>query len=263
MATTGWLVAAGCGGGEATKPNEAVAKRNSADPKPSVTPQPKPKVKTAEPTAIGADAVAGFERGPAPISTPDPHASWDGAEPLHHAGATVTVAAHVIASAALDEDQSARIRVRIEFDGADASRGLTHERDIGASYCDERSATLQKLATLDDGAWLLDAQLACRTGEDYFSGENAHTLIRVDAANESAALLWTGVDTGSDAMGVCSSASVHGFKVAGDELVISKTEHTVLDAQRAKQFPSAAEGCVAKPAQTEIVERVVLNPRQP
>ena len=114
------------------------------------------------------------------------------------------------------------------------------------------------IAKLDDGRWLVSAQLACRAGEDYFSADNEHTLIVVDPPARTAKVLWTGSDSGSNAMGVCVESSVHAFEVGGDALIIRKTEVTELDTEAAKELEAAAEGCVAKPETTTEVERISL-----
>ena len=42
-------------------------------------------------------------------------------------------------------------------------------------------------------------------GEDYFSADNAHSLILIDPSGMTAKVLWTGSDSGSNSMGVCVS----------------------------------------------------------
>src|SRR5690606_11197494 len=122
-------------------------------------------------------------------------------------------------------------------DTIEAERGLNHSRVVTGGYCEELVPEVQEVAKLDGSRWLVDAQLACRAGEDYFSADNAHTLILINGEQRSAAVLWTGADAGTSAMGVCVSESVHSFEVSGDELIIRKTESTELDAEAAKELP--------------------------
>lgn len=179
---------------------------------------------------------------------------------LEHDGATVFALAHLLPN---DESVSTtQLQVRIEFAGLPPEFGLNYVGGGGDQSCDEVIPEVQEVAVLDDGRWLVDAQLACRSGEDYFSAKNDHTLLLVHAKGRGAEVLWTGVDTGSNAMGVCTSSSVTSFVVEGNVLRVSTTESTTLDREAAKQLPAAAEGCEPKPETTRDVARIEL-PKSP
>jgi hypothetical protein len=219
----------------------------------AVPPEPPP---PPEPQLAGPIAGEGFVLG-AKLEADDGEIDIDEHQPLSHAGATVSVSPHVVKPKP-EGEHTLHIQVRVDFEGVEAERGLNHSRVVTGSYCEELVPEVQELAKFDGERWLVDAQLACRAGEDYLSADNAHTVILIDGTQRSAAVLWTGADTGSSAMGVCVSESVHSFEVSGDELIIRKTESTELDAEAAKELPDAAEGCVAKPETTTEVARVKL-----
>jgi hypothetical protein len=261
------LVAAGCTAEKSTTAEEKAPVSAKADPLPptpappevdtAVPPEPPPPPPpTLPPGPPGPDAVGGgFEVG----AKPEAHVDKDAVEakpPLRHAGATVSVSPDMALKPT--GEPPLRIQVRVEFEGLGAEQGLNHVRAVAGSYCDQLVPEVQEIAKLDDGRWLLDAQLACRGGEDYFSADNAHTLIVVDSKAHTAAVLWVGADTGSNAMGVCVASSVSDFEVSGEEVIVRKTEITELDKAEAKQFPDAAEGCVAKPKTTTEVARISL-----
>lgn len=260
VASLVWLLI-GCTAEQAAKPGvEKDAK--SAEPEAPAKPEPAlPEVDTAappepEPPPEPAlpEAGEGFELGPKPEAYAGDEVSES--KPLQHAGATVSVTPGVIPPSDPDGERTVQIQARVEFEGA--SVGLNHVRTMAGSYCDQLVPEVQEIAKLDDGRWLVSAQLACRAGEDYFSADNEHTLIVVDPPARTAKVLWTGSDSGSNAMGVCVESSVHAFEVGGDALIIRKTEVTELDTEAAKELEAAAEGCVAKPETTTEVERISL-----
>jgi hypothetical protein len=149
------------------------------------------------------------------------------------------------------------LTVRVEFSGLGATEGLNYVGG-GATDCDQLLPDVHEIAVLDDGRWLVDAQLACRSGEDYFEATNEHALLLVDPAAREASVLWTVVDSGSYAMGVCVSSSVTSFELDGTVLRISRTDVTTLDEEAAKELPGAAEGCEPKPEQTQELARIEL-----
>lgn len=151
-----------------------------------------------------------------------------------------------------------QLKVRVEFAGLAEDQGLNYLGVGSADDCDELVPEVQEIAVLDDGRWLVDAQMACRSGEDYFSATNEHALVLVDASQRRAEILWTGVDVGSDAMGVCVSWTLTSFLVDGDTLRISQSEVTKLDREAAERLPAAADGCEPKPEQTRELARIDL-----
>lgn len=219
----------------------------------AVPPEPSPPL---EPQRAGPIAGEGFVLG-AQLEADDGEIAIAEYQPLSRGGATVSVSPHVVEPKP-EGEHILHIQVRVDFDDIEAERGLNHSRVVTGSYCEELAPEVQEIAKLDGARWLIDAQLACRAGEDYFSADNAHTVILIDGEQRSAAVLWTGNDTASSAMGVCVSESVHEFEVSGDELIVRKTEYTELNKEAAKELPDAAEGCAAKPETTSEVTRVKL-----
>jgi len=241
---------------------EAKAKPEPAKPTPTEVDTAAPPEPPSPPELARPSAGEGFVLG-AKLEADVGAVSVSDKPPLSHAGATVSVHPHVIAKPEPEGESTLHIQVRVEFEGAEADRGLNHTRVVAGSYCDELVPELQEIAKLEggpslDGLWLVDAQLACRGGEDYFVAENAHTLIAVDSKARTAAVLWTGADQGSNSMGVCVSSSVSSFEVSGEELIIRKTEVTELDEEAAKELSAAAEGCADKPVTTTEVARIKL-----
>jgi hypothetical protein len=222
-------------------------------PEPATAPPPASPVPDPPKATTVTDEPGLLTVGPTPEFTTPEHASTS----LEHDG--VTVHAHARWSAHDELSAVSKLQVRIEFGGAsgDAS-GLNYLGGGGDNSCDELIPELQELATLDDGRWLVDAQMTCRSGEDYFSASNDHTLLLIDPKRRHAEILWTGVDTGSNAMGVCVSSSVTSFILEGTTLRISKTEVTTLDREAAEQLPGAAEGCEPKPEHTQELARIEL-----
>jgi hypothetical protein len=258
------LVAPGC---KAEQPAKSDDKAKSEPAKDVAKETPPPETDTAapmepppppEPQLAGPSAGDGFELG-AKLEANAGEISIAENQPLSHAGATVSVSPHVVQPEP-EGDQTLHIQVRVEFEGVEAERGLNHSRVMPGSYCDELTPEVKELAKLEDGRWLIDAQLACSGGEDYMSTDNAHTVIAVDGKARSAVVLWTGADTVTSAMGVCVSESVNNFEISGAELIIRKTEVTELDEEAAKELPDAAEDCVAKAATTTEVARIKLAP---
>jgi hypothetical protein len=219
------------------------------EPPPELEPEPSAKLQ-------GPSAGEGFELGAKPKSRAN---RGEIAKPLRHGGAIVSVTPDVD-DPSEDEEGEYRlhIQVRVEFDGADSTLGLNHVRAVEGRWCDVLRADLQEIARLEDGRWLVDAQLACQLGEDYFSADNAHTLILVNPAAQTAAVLWTGSDSGSNAMDVCVSSSVSSFELLDDQLIIRRTEVTELDRQAAKELKEAAEGCKPKRETTKVAARISL-----
>ncbi|MFO7561405.1 MAG: hypothetical protein R6X02_02075 [Enhygromyxa sp.] len=272
------LAAPGCGKpAEQATTSEASTKQDQAQPVAVDTAappelEPPPEVDTAappepepppeaEPEPPGLRAGEGFEIGPK-LEAREGESEVELADPLRFDGATVSVAADEVAPDDDEDDEGQyqlSIQVRIEVaDGGDPKLGLNHAREVSTTPCDEVVAELQEIATLPGGRRVIDAQLACRNGEDYFSAENAHTLILVEPGAKTASVLWTGVDKGSNAMGVCVSSILSSFELVGDELIVRRTESTELDKQAAKELPEPAEGCKPKPETTEVVERIRL-----
>lgn len=269
------LVAPGCKAEQPAKSDDKAksepAKSEPAKPEPAkdvAKETPPPETDTAapaeppppppEPQLAGPSAGDGFELG-AKLEANAGEISIAEHQPLSHAGATVSVSPHVVQPEP-EGEQTLHIQVRVEFEGVEAERGLNHSRVMPGSYCDELTPEVKELAKLEDGRWLIDAQLACSGGEDYMSTDNAHTVIVVDGKARSAVVLWTGADTVTSAMGVCVSESVNNFEISGAELIIRKSEVTELDEEAAKELPDAAEDCVAKAATTTEVARIKLAP---
>jgi hypothetical protein len=227
------------------------------EPSPAAPPEPEP---PADPAALAkAAAGEGFRPGPRPKLIPHENASEESAvASLSHAGVTVRASAHAEPGAEEFEYTTA-LQIRVEFDvlpGEDL--GLNRVAGGGDDYCDELVPFVQEIAKLDDGRWLVDAQLACRAGEDEFSARNEHNLLLIEPARPHAELLWTGEDSGESAMGVCVSSSVTSYELVDEALVIRKTEVTSLDQELAKELPAGAEGCKPEPERTTLLTRIDL-----
>jgi hypothetical protein len=232
------------------------------EPRPSPEAEPPPPPEPPAPVEPTPSPGAGFELGSKPEARVGKYPpTINSIEPLHHAGASVSVNADQSSSAEDEDNVTVKVQVRVEFEGVDGQLGHNHVR-VAGRYWDELVLGLQEIAKLDDGRWLVDAQLTSRTGEDYFWAESEHTLIVVDPKARAAAVLWTGVGTGSNAMDVCVSFSFYSFEVRREQLIIRRTEVTTLDRENAKELTAAAEGCVAKPETTREVERISLTRSQ-
>jgi hypothetical protein len=239
--------------------SEPAPARPAPTPAPAVPIQAAPT--PAAPTPAPKPAAGGFTAAPAPILVPHENSSSDRARAtLDHGGATVIVGAHVEHPPPDEaEDEYAYrtvMQLRVEF----GELGLEYSGEGvgGDDYCDELVPAVNEIATLDDGRWIVDAQLACRAGEDYFWASNDHVVSIVDTERRSASVLWTGRDTGENAMGVCSSSSVHAFTIEAGQLVVRRRDLTTLDREAALDLPEAAEGCEPQPKRDVEVTRVEL-----
>ena len=236
-----------------SNPPDAAAEQVEESQEPAVTErlaEPPSSTKTLQPTAG-----AGFEIAAPPAADAT---VMKRADRLRRGDAEVLAGGETIEPDEDERDAHVRIWVGVEFAGVGS--WLVHQRTLEQTSCDELVREVQEIAELEDGRWLVDAQLACRRGEDYFSAENAHTVVAVDPTTHSAAVLWAGLDTGSSAMGVCVSWSTVTFEVVGDELVIRRSSGTDLDREAAKELPEAARGCRRQAERTKLVERVSLVP---
>lgn len=258
-----YLVTAGCRR-EAEPQTPAVARRPESNHSSSTVEQvedphepdvldrpvePPTPTKTSEPTAGG-----GFEiASPAAAATVLPQA-----ERLGHGDAVVLADGEAVVPELDDDESVSHVKVWVGVEFAGVGSWLVHQRTLEKTSCDELVREVQEIAKLEDGRWLVDAQLACRRGEDYFSAENAHTVIAVDLTARSAEVLWTGLDEGSSAMGVCVSFSTATFELVGDDLVIRRVTSTELDREAAKDLPEAARGCRPRPERIELLERISL-----
>jgi hypothetical protein len=230
----------------------------SEPPVPAPTPKPPVPAPPAPPTDLATIAAAAAGPGLSVGPPPKFAAPALGTARASHAGATVVAHAHLPESE--NFDTTSALQIRVEFAALpDEAHGLNYLGGGGNNSCDELRPELQEIAILDDGRWIVDAQMACRSGEDYFSATNDHSLLLIDPARPHAEVLWTGVDTGSSAMGVCVSSSVTSFIIEGTTLRISTTEITTLDRESAEQLPAAAEGCEPKPERTQDVARIELT----
>lgn len=241
-----------------TQPEPARAVEREPDVANASPPEPPPPV-DARLESPELRAGEGFEIGP-PLKARRGTSWVQAAAPLRYDAATVSVASDQVQSDDNDESRLS-VHVRIEFDDdndVDPKLGLNSRRDVTSDRCDEINTELQDLAKLTDGRWLVDAQMACRSGADYFEAENVHTLILIEPSAKTASVLWTGVDAGSNAMDVCVSMSLHSFEVVGDEVIVRRTAFTVLDKQAAKHTPGAAQGCKPKRETVEVVARIRL-----
>ncbi len=225
------------------------------EPAPSIEPAPAPipPPDLTPATMAAAAAGSGLSAGP-PAEYEQPERAH---AKLSHGGATVVAHAHMIPQPEFGD--ITQLQVRIEFAALPGDAfGLNYVGGGGDDNCDELTPAVQEIALLDDGRWLVDAQLACRAGEDYFSARNDHTLLLVDPKRPHAEVLWTGVDTGSNSMGVCVSSSVAEFVVDAGVLRITNTEITTLDREAAERLPAAAEGCKPKRERSSELARIEL-----
>jgi hypothetical protein len=235
---------------QATVEPPAVTKPSAPTPPAPTPPAPPPDLATIAAAAAG----PGFTVGPPPKFAAPPRADARAS----HASAKVLAYAHLPESE--NFDTKSVLQLRVEFAALDdEAYGLNYLGGGGDNSCDDLWAEVQQIASFDDGRWLLDAQMACRNGADYFRATNDHTLLLIDLQRPRAEVLWTGVDKGRSAMGVCVSSSVTNFDVEGDAVRISKTEITTLDREAAKELTAAAEDCDPKPEQTTDVARIELT----
>jgi hypothetical protein len=178
----------------------------------------------------------------------------DPPEPLAQAGVDVTAHGYNDTDAG-----TITLQVRIEFPGATPAQGLNRSTANAEMYCDEVVADLQAIGMVGDDRWLVDAQLACRSGEDVFNAQNQHEVILIELGERTAKLIWTGVDEAESYMGACSSSTIHSFVIAGDELVISETDEVERDATTGLD-PELLENCPERvPSKTREAARLALG----
>ena len=243
------------------KDTDEAAKAATPEPTPAPgkvepgTAEPKPVEPTPEPAAASI-AGAGFTIGAAPAVTDALEGMVESENTsLTNAGATVIASAHGVAG---DLDVELFVRARVEFAGVDASAGLDHERKASEAPVERVFVSQSEVAKLPDGRWIVDVMVTSAAGEDVMSASTDHSLILVDASKHSAALIWSGLDTSQSEMGVCMTDASHSFAVAGDELVVSKTESTEFDAELAAEYGMDADGCEVKAKATSEVAKVSL-----
>lgn len=258
------LVASGCDKKKEEPVKDKAEPAKAATPEPKAepgkvdpgTPDPKTEPATPEPAAAST-AGAGFTVGAAPAVTDGlENMIEEEATPLTNAGATVTATAHGVAA---DLDVELFLRARVEFAGVDASAGLNHERKAEEAAFERVFVHQSEIAKLPDGRWLVDVRVTSAAGEDWLSATTDHSVILVDPSKHSAALVWSGSDSSESQMGVCVTDSSHSFVVAGDDLVVSKTEGTEFDAELAADFDMPADDCEVKAKTTSEVAKVSLT----
>ena len=220
-----------------------------ADAKAEVV-EPAEAAPAVDPSTIVPVAGEGFESGAAPSKT---NAVADQPEPLTQAGVAVTAIGYADADAG-----TIALRVRVEFPGAKPEQGLNHTYEDSERYCDEVVPSLQAIGTVGDDRWLVDAQLACRSGEDAFTAQNEHRVLLIDLGKRSAKQIWLGYDELESYMGACTSSTLHSFVIAGDELVVSETDVVERDTTTDLD-PELLEDCPEPvPEKTSELARVAL-----
>ena len=175
---------------------------------------------------------------------------------LERDGTTISAHAHWVGKS---DEQTTQLQVRIELAGKESTQGINYVGGGGEDYCDELSANVQEIAVLADDRWLVDAQLTCRGGEDFFEATNEHVLLLVEAAKLRAEILWTGIDTGSNAMGICESSLISSFVLDATMLRIVQTSETTFDRKAAREIGFSDE-CKPKPLESKEVAALDLTP---
>lgn len=204
--------------------------------------------------------------GPPPPTTA-PTDLWvdDGEATLVHSGLRTTVRAHATQIQESDEEgdtwtfEHISMHVRITPESTSTGPALHFEQSLGDPGCDSMTATAQALGTVADGRLVVDAQLACRSGEDFFSATNDHHVLLVDPDGRRGWLLWSGQDESSDEMGVCSEWSIHAFELEGEELVVQLYDGAERNRENARELdPESRPQCRSRKETKEEVARVRL-----
>src|SRR5690606_30171185 len=118
-------------------PAEPAPPKPAGDPAAPSEPSPEPEVapptEPAKPSPTEPSAGEGFELGARPEAREGQ--TWAQlAEPLRHAGVTVSVTPDVIEPVDDEGEFGLNMQVRVEFEGADAKLGLNHVRSVEGSY---------------------------------------------------------------------------------------------------------------------------------
>ena len=151
------------------------------------------------------------------------------------------------------------LHTRVEFDGVDAAAQLNHQRATKVEFAERVFVSAREIAKLPDGRWLVDTALSGAAGEDSISSDTDHSVVLIDPAKRTAAVVWTGVDSSlSDGGGACETDLHHEFKLVDDTLVVTKVSSTVGDAEIMEELGWSAEECEVKPKARAELARVPL-----
>jgi hypothetical protein len=209
------------------------------------------------PIEVGLKPGPGFTVGPPPATNTELADTLEPLPPIDNSGIKLLVSAQ---QTTVEEKVGLVLRARVELPAVSAPNHLNHERAVEVpEYGVERlELDTNELAKLPDGRWVVDVMLILMNGEDVIVSSTEHSVILVDATNQTARLLWSGADRGTSEFGACITMTEHTFALVGEELVVSKSDSVEWDAEMAAEMDMSADDCTAKPKTTVEAARVKL-----